>query len=61
MNEQNRYVKEKIIDYVVVRVPYIYYDEDFRVPNIEENYSLLAKEIQKFEDVDFYYLLYKIH
>lgn len=59
IDEQNRYIKEGIVDYVVVRVPVIYYDEDFRVPHIEENYTLVTKEIQKFEDVEFYYLLYK--
>jgi hypothetical protein len=59
MDEQNRYIKERLIDYVVMQIPVSIYDEEVDVPCLNENYQLIEKKIQSNESKDFYYLLFK--
>jgi hypothetical protein len=59
LDEQNRYIKEQIVDYVVMQIPVSIYDEEVGVPCLNENYQLIEKKIQSNESKDFYYLLFK--
>lgn len=59
MDEQNRYIKEQVVDFIVVRVSTNENVEDFDIPFINENYVLIEEEIQRFEGEEYYYLLYK--
>ncbi len=58
LDEQNRYIKEQVVDYVVFQVP-TDYSGDFKIPLLDENYHLIGREKQKNEDNEFYYFLYK--
>ena len=59
MDEQKRYIKEQLVDFVVVIIPLDLYEEDMSISHLNNNYQLIAKESQVSEDTDFYYLLYK--
>ncbi len=59
VDEQNRYIKDKVVDYVVI--PDLPSDsiENWNFPDLFTNYQLIASEEQKFEDTDFIYYLFK--
>lgn len=59
MDEQNRYIQEKIVDFVVIQLPTAFDYEALEIPFLDENYKLIEAEIQVNEDNEFYYLLYK--
>ena len=62
-DEQNRYVKEAITDYVVYPIPVNFYQGEFDIPNlipnIYENYEFIRDDIQEYEGVDYRYLLFR--
>ncbi|HOV69672.1 MAG TPA: hypothetical protein PLZ84_05060 [Clostridia bacterium] len=55
MDEQNRYIKEKLVDFVVFRT-YNNDQEPWDVPYLLENYELVAEERYKADWFRFYYL-----
>lgn len=58
MDEQNRYIKEGLVDYVVTAImPED--NEDLLIMDIGENYKLIGRELQKFENNYYLYLLFK--
>jgi hypothetical protein len=59
IEEQNRYLKEKLVDFIVTAVPMSQCTEKLDVPYLYENYSLLENEIQMYEGIDYCYLLFK--
>ena len=59
MDEQNRYIKEQVVDYIVIQALTSHYNENFEIPYLNDNYKLIEKEIQQNENSDFYYLLFK--
>ena len=59
MDEQNRYIREKLVDYVVMQIPISIYDGEIDLPCLNENYQLIETEQQRNEKTDFYYLLFK--
>ena len=62
-DEQNRYVKEAITDYVVYPIPVPLYlgatDIPNLIPDISENYEFIRDDIQEYEGVDYRYLLFR--
>ena len=40
MDEQNRYVKEKLIDFVVIRV--VNEEDNLQIPYLNENYKIFS-------------------
>ena len=44
MNEQNRYLEEKLVDYVVIYLPPDDNNKDFPYPNLLQNYELVEVE-----------------
>lgn len=59
MDEQNRYIKEKVVDFITLVVPSDNNFENPEIPSLYENYSLIEKELQAFENIDYYYLLFE--
>jgi hypothetical protein len=59
MEEQNRYIKNKVVDFVVVRVPTFLNVNEIDIPYLDKNYRLIENEIQWFEGEEYFYLLYK--
>lgn len=59
MEEQNRYIQDKVVDFIVIRVPSLLNVDDIEVPNLDKNYKLIEKERQPFEGKEYYYLLFK--
>jgi len=59
MDEQNRYIKEKVVDYIIINLPPGDSVRDIEAPYLNENYTLIEKEIQQNEVNYFYYLLFK--
>lgn len=59
MDEQNRYIRENLVDFVVISYPLDLCEDGMGISHLNKNYQLIAKERQVFEDTDFYYLLYK--
>ena len=57
MDEQNRYIKEKIIDFVVIKVDTK--EESYDIPNLYENYNMVKNVYVS--DEDSYYMLFKIN
>jgi hypothetical protein len=56
VDEQNRYISEKLIDFIVVRVDSFYLrHKDF----LENDYKLVKKQDQVFEENNYTYLLYQ--
>ena len=60
MDEQNRYIEEKLVDYIVFQIPTSYDYKTIEIPYLDENYELIEKEIQINEGTEFYYFLYEI-
>jgi len=59
VNEQNRYIKDRFVDYVVIINPISENNKIIEIPFLYQNYTLLETETQKYEDKHFIYLLYK--
>lgn len=59
MDEQNRYIKEQVVDFITLVVPSAYNIENLEIPYLHKNYSLVEKELQAFENIDYYYLLFE--
>lgn len=59
MDEQNRYVRESIPDFIVCPVPANQYDGKVDVAYLYENYQLIRDDVQQLGGDDFYYLLFK--
>jgi hypothetical protein len=58
MDEQNRYIQERIVDFVVLRVLPADDIENLPVPYLYENYQLFSSQSQLFGDTEFSYLLF---
>ena len=59
MDEQNRYIKEGHVDYVVLRLESSDELISLDVPFLYDNYELTATEDQLFGETSFVYLLFK--
>ena len=59
MDEQNRYIKDKEVDYVVLRQNASFNLASTKIPYLLNNYELLKVETQMFEGMEFKYLLFK--
>lgn len=59
MDEQNRYIKEEIIEYVVIRYPAAEKTPDLRLLGFNINYQCVAKATQHFGEQEFTYELFK--
>ena len=59
MDEQNRYIKEKVVEYIVVRQPASDDIENLKIPFLFDYYQLIESEKQEFENNNFYYYLFK--
>ena len=59
MDEQNRYIKEKLVDFIVLQRPSFEILENLNIPYLYENYQLIGSEKQAFENIEFNYLLFK--
>ncbi len=59
--EHERYIREKVVDYIVRRIKKDYYTGELEdVPYLSENYKLIAQQEQFFEGYDFIYFLYRV-
>lgn len=58
-DEQNRYVKEKMVDYLITRVPLDKSNEQLNIPYLYENYRLLTTQNQLSENVEYTYFLFQ--
>jgi len=59
LDEQIRYIREGVVDYIVTLNPIAYCDEKLDIPHLYENYWLIEKEIQVYEGIDVCYLLFE--
>lgn len=59
MDEQNRYIREKTVEYVIYPVREDKFPDEVDVPFLDKNYHLIRDDIQQYEGVDFHYLLFK--
>ena len=58
--EQNRYIEEKLVEFVVIIMPVSESEKITDIPYLAQNYSLLQNEIQRYEhEVYNYYLFVK--
>jgi hypothetical protein len=57
MDAQNRYVREKLVDYVVIRRSMTYINH--HVPSFHRNYTLVSKQSQVYEGKTSEYWLFK--
>lgn len=60
MDEQNRYIKEKVVKYIVLIRPDANNIENLEIPYLNENYELIATEEQEYENNEYYYHLFKL-
>jgi len=60
MREQKRYVKERKIKFVVLRLPVSLQERSVHVPYLKKNYRLIKQQDQLVEGRLYRYLLYKI-
>ncbi len=59
--EHERYIREKVTDYIVRRIKKDYYTGELEeVPYLDENYTLIAQKEQRFEGYYFIYFLYRV-
>jgi hypothetical protein len=58
-DEQHRYIKEKLVDFVVVPFPVSLYPGYAHIPYLEENYVLIERELETADNVFYYYLYEK--
>jgi len=59
VEEQNRYIKEQVVQFVVLRQPVDDYPSKLDIPFLYENYKMIATERQSDENRDYYYYLFK--
>lgn len=59
MDEQNRYIKDGLVDYIVMRFLPGEDTENLPIPHLDDKYQLVASESQLFGDAEFRYLLFK--
>ncbi len=59
MDEQNRYIREKMADFVLYPVRDDEFAGSIDLPYLTDNYVLIRDAVQHFEEHDFHYLLYK--
>lgn len=60
MDEQNRYIKDKEIDYVVIRIELSEDEEGLQIPYLYDNYNLIKNDTQVYKGEVYKYLLFKI-
>lgn len=58
-DEQNRYIREKEVDYVVLEIPAEKTADELSVPYLYENYDLIATSSQIYEELKLTYLLFQ--
>lgn len=58
-DEQNRYIREAVTDYIVYPIRIQDYKGVIDIPYLNENYELIRDDIQRFEGTDYRYLLFK--
>lgn len=58
-DEQTRYVKEKMVDYLITRVPLDESEGQLNIPYLYENYRLLTTQNQLSEKVEYKYYLFQ--
>lgn len=59
MDEQNRYIEEQLVEFVVIRMTETETKENLTIPYLFENYELIETETQVFGETEFIYLLFK--
>jgi preprotein translocase subunit SecG len=59
LEEQNRYIKDKLVEYIVTRQPVVNSEDQLEIPNLYENYYLLSTQDQLSEKVIYRYYLFK--
>jgi hypothetical protein len=58
-DEQNRYIEDQTVDFVVIRLDASDDPEGLAIPNLFENYQLIASDAQLFGETEFRYLLFE--
>ena len=56
---ENKIIKDKGIDFVIVREYFDNIDYHLIIPNLNDNYDLLKKQTQLYEGMEFTYFLYQ--
>jgi hypothetical protein len=59
MDEQNRYIQERLVDYVVTLASIDNCNDKFDIPFLYDNYALIGKEIQMYEGYEYCFFLFK--
>lgn len=59
MDEQNRYIKEQVVDFIIISPDVVLYEKNLDFDFINETYELISKEKQVNEVEDFYYFLFQ--
>jgi hypothetical protein len=59
MDEQNRYIQERLVDYVVTLASIDDCNDKFDIPFLYKNYILMDKEIQMYEGYEYCFFLFK--
>lgn len=60
MESQNSYIRERKIDYVVIREKIDENGDYIRIPNLLRNYRMIESDQQWLEDILFVYHLFEI-
>lgn len=60
LEEQNRYIKDRLVDFVVVINSVSEDNEIVEIPGLMENYVLIESETQRYEGEEINYSLYKL-
>jgi len=58
-DEQNRYIKEQLVDYAVAISPATEFDNSELNPYLFRNYTLIETEEQEYENEEYFYLLFR--
>ena len=58
MDEQNRYIKEQLVDFIVIRIEPNENFKELDIPYLDINYKLIEKQLQEYENKEFNYLLF---
>ena len=59
LDEQNRLIKKKLIDFVIIREYYGNIGYHSTIPYLNQNYYIVKEQTQLYEGMEFTYLLYK--
>ena len=59
LDGQNKIIKDKGVDFVIVREYFDNIDYHLIIPNLNDNYDLLKKQTQLYEGMEFTYFLYQ--